>query len=801
MQPELTTFLARSDITAAFQFEGDSETTLYNFYPFTRRVRYDWRVVKDGKVVDSGPIVESGASSFTFDAKPGSHIIEVTLSSSYFKGGMTLTVSRSIVVQEEAARRQAAFDSLLAGQGADKPFEYDASGKLKLKPSAQSRTIDDEIKELGIMLGAIEARAGRGEISASDAQAYKKYFEEQIEALRKVKEKTKGTDRYPVHGVFQNRDDGSVRAINAVMNGHEVSAGGGEVGYSVVLHDFTFTPGAAIEHSGSASVEVTADDRRTALAEAERRAIDELGAHWNWYNDLPDGTIQLGVPLLHGSGVRTLVIDTYNVKKTFRKVATGVAVVGGVVALAASGGTAAPVALIVLEGVSLAAGAALAVDSIVERLNTGTLKPDATLVLDMLSLVPLAGTLARAAGRPVKGMMLVQIGSGVAEFALISHTTRQAITATMAQYEALIERAPTPEEKARLESERDVAIARILGGAAVSGGLSLVSTAVAVKGAASGAPHGKPSVDVDAPHTKGAADAHAPSQSNAPMPAPETTAPKATTPAPSGAADAAADAAPPATPKVIRRPKKPPTPASAEPETPAPTEPTKPPAPKVTTKPQRRMKDGEKRPYVADTKSRPLPKQDPVVEQTQRRSPRPSLEPDEATAEAMRSSQSAREKALERYGEFKAKQRKKTVAAEPSGGITISGYKQIAEVETQATVQAVKSHSKEIGHESPGHVHDPKGGAKGDYYSSHAEKKRIVDAPNQPVGVSRPMCEDCIPFFRKEAAHRGRTQVVSDPECTRVFEPDGTITEYWKDGSAVRLHPDGSASAVPMVAQ
>src|SRR4029077_5492860 len=89
------------------------------------------------------------------------------------------------------------------------------------------------------------------------------------------------------------------------------------------------------------------------------------------------------------------------------------------------------------------------------------------------------------------------------------------------------------------------------------------------------------------------------------------------------------------------------------------------------------------------------------------------------------------------------------------------------------------------------------GGFRGKYYASHAEKQQIVARPNEPVGVSRPMCDDCIRFFQREAAYQGRPITVSDPQTTRVFSRDGSITEYWKDGSIVRLDAGGSARAQP----
>jgi hypothetical protein len=74
------------------------------------------------------------------------------------------------------------------------------------------------------------------------------------------------------------------------------------------------------------------------------------------------------------------------------------------------------------------------------------------------------------------------------------------------------------------------------------------------------------------------------------------------------------------------------------------------------------------------------------------------------------------------------------------------------------------------------------GGFHGQYHASHTEKKTILAHPNEPVGVNRRMCNDCIQFFSVEARFQRKPQVVSDPKCTRVFQPDGSVREYWRDG-------------------
>jgi hypothetical protein len=226
----------------------------------------------------------------------------------------------------------------------------------------------------------------------------------------------------------------------------------------------------------------------------------------------------------------------------------------------------------------------------------------------------------------------------------------------------------------------------------------------------------------------------------------------------------------------------------------------------------------------------------PVVERRDRLRPAASLDPSEDTAGKIKTAQHHEDEAQTEHGNLPARQHEKTVSAGEGGRSEISGYLKIPERKEQTTVEQVLEHSREIGYPIPPHMRDPRPkqppavpdasagtsasgtaqgahetadtegeghageghageghAGEGQYYAGHAEKKQIVARPNTPVGVSRPMCADCMNFFRREAAFRGKEQVVSDPEATRVFDPDGqTVTEYWRDGSVVRHGPNGA---------
>ena len=117
---------------------------------------------------------------------------------------------------------------------------------------------------------------------------------------------------------------------------------------------------------------------------------------------------------------------------------------------------------------------------------------------------------------------------------------------------------------------------------------------------------------------------------------------------------------------------------------------------------------------------------------------------------------------------------------------SISGSTPIPERPSPVSVEDVIAHAKQIGHTFPRGMED--------YYASHAEKQHIVARPDEAQGVENPMCEDCQRFMAKEAVYRKRTLTVREPGCTRVFDPDGWMTEYHADGSTVRRVP-GAAGA------
>ncbi|WDF54386.1 hypothetical protein [Mucilaginibacter sp. KACC 22063] len=139
-------------------------------------------------------------------------------------------------------------------------------------------------------------------------------------------------------------------------------------------------------------------------------------------------------------------------------------------------------------------------------------------------------------------------------------------------------------------------------------------------------------------------------------------------------------------------------------------------------------------------------------------------------------SQTARDRAIDEYNQLGKNFESKTVATD--GIKAVSGWKESPGGYTDVPPKKVKSYSDEIGHspKKAGAMDQIKqGGFDGKYNSSHAEKKVLVNSPNEPVGVSRPMCVDCQSFAQKQAIATGKEVIVSDPEGTRIFNPDGTV--------------------------
>jgi hypothetical protein len=111
----------------------------------------------------------------------------------------------------------------------------------------------------------------------------------------------------------------------------------------------------------------------------------------------------------------------------------------------------------------------------------------------------------------------------------------------------------------------------------------------------------------------------------------------------------------------------------------------------------------------------------------------------------------------------------KTVAGTPSGVRTLSGYG--APGYTSA-VRGVMAQSYAMGHT----LRSAGGrdfGYPGVYYASHAERQAAVVTIREPITVSRPMCSDCIRWFRDFARSNQDKSVVIAPNQINIFTPNG----------------------------
>jgi len=127
------------------------------------------------------------------------------------------------------------------------------------------------------------------------------------------------------------------------------------------------------------------------------------------------------------------------------------------------------------------------------------------------------------------------------------------------------------------------------------------------------------------------------------------------------------------------------------------------------------------------------------------------------------------------YDQLPKRLQTKTVATDGETD-TISGYgTYLPDGYKFVDPAKVAQRADEIGHElrAAGAMDQ---GVPGQYSASHAEKQVIVNNPGAAqVDVSRPMCTDCQAFYKAEAAAQNRPLIVSDPNATRIFLPNGNV--------------------------
>lgn len=128
---------------------------------------------------------------------------------------------------------------------------------------------------------------------------------------------------------------------------------------------------------------------------------------------------------------------------------------------------------------------------------------------------------------------------------------------------------------------------------------------------------------------------------------------------------------------------------------------------------------------------------------------------------------------------IKTKKLKGCVAS--NGKITLSGFDgkttKAPKDFTRVSLDTMFDYCKEIGHELPAKMPDfYDNGIKGSFFACHAEKQLSL-LTDKPIGISKPMCPNCVEYFSKHAIHTKQVKITTDPKKTRIFFPNGVIRE------------------------
>lgn len=494
-----------STVQATVHFdESDTDRAMLNYFPSS--ADFDWRVLHGQSVVATGPLLKWGEISYTVPLpKPWLYRVEVTVSSSRFTGGRRLQLHDYVQAFEEKERTEQVFGETLVGDTEGKPFERTEAGALQVRPGVKPKDLQSQVNEIDAMTGAIDELEKRGELDAEGAKAQRGFLADRRAGLVTAQSQLGDDQRaaYIVEGIFVGREDSRAGRVTAVMQRVRREVKGTKAYFGVTLFDLTLTPTEPVRHVGEAEAELAGRSPDEVFKELELTALAGLAEHWHSHNDYPYGTVKLAVGLLEKPGtLHTQSVDTYNWKRTAAQVGTGVAVVGGLALIGASaftGGATAPIGVVILEAVTVTAGIAVAAYNINERIQKGTFKVDAQLVLDLAAAVPVFGQIGRWLGASkllLNGMMLVTVaGTAVA----MTVQTKDQLLAVEVRHS--LARKPVLDQldaaKAagdasaigaaqrrlvELDRERDKETAMVIGGAAVSGGLLLIQLGTMVAG-------------------------------------------------------------------------------------------------------------------------------------------------------------------------------------------------------------------------------------------------------------------------------------------------------------------------------
>ncbi len=176
----------------------------------------------------------------------------------------------------------------------------------------------------------------------------------------------------------------------------------------------------------------------------------------------------------------------------------------------------------------------------------------------------------------------------------------------------------------------------------------------------------------------------------------------------------------------------------------------------------------------------------------------PTVNTDIVSLEAVQESQAALQRALDAKADLPQTSNfiKRTTASDDIR--TISGAPQpLPDDFTPVSRQEVFDHADQIGYQIGADFRDTTiGGPQGAYNATHAEKQLGVVQPDDPIGITTKICDDCLQFLRYDAKYNNVQRVTTDPTFgTLVFQRDGSIVR--PDGSPFTVIRSGNVVNFP----
>jgi hypothetical protein len=134
---------------------------------------------------------------------------------------------------------------------------------------------------------------------------------------------------------------------------------------------------------------------------------------------------------------------------------------------------------------------------------------------------------------------------------------------------------------------------------------------------------------------------------------------------------------------------------------------------------------------------------------------------------------------LARLPTWRSRAAQKTVASDDE--TTLSGWKGHPSGFVRVSPEEVREVATNIGHvlhpDAARDQPDAAGYFPGRARASHAEKQLALLVPGMPIGVSKPLCDDCRAFLRALAQAKAESIVVGDIDDCWIFQPTGMVQQ------------------------